>query len=62
MIRKGDRVWIKPHWQDPGDDAIVFVATEDEDGGRVSIEAQLGWPINPVQRVNVDMLDTKPNT
>jgi hypothetical protein len=35
-IRKGDRIGIKPEWQDPGDDKFLWVGLEDEDGGRVS--------------------------
>ena len=58
MILKGDRVTIKPEWQDPGDSEIEFVAMEDEDGGRVAIKARLGLAIDPVQVVNVDMLET----
>jgi len=33
MIKKGDRIRIKPEWQDPGDDKFIWVALEDEDGG-----------------------------
>jgi len=57
MIRQGDKVRIKWEWQDPGDEEIEFIAIEDEDGGRVSIRAMLGWPIDPIQRVSVDMLE-----
>jgi hypothetical protein len=56
-IKAGDLVRIKPEWQDAGDDAITFVAVENEDGGRVKIEAQLGLPINPTQVVKVEWLE-----
>lgn len=51
MIKKGDTVWIKPEWQDKGDDTMQWVAIEDEDGGRVRIEPQntsLLYPPNQV--------------
>ena len=57
MIRKGQVVKIKKEWQDEGDDDIVFIALEDEDGGRVRIQPQLGLPINPNQVVLVSMLE-----
>lgn len=37
MIRKGQKVHIKPEWQDPGDDQFTWIAVEDEDGGRVKV-------------------------
>lgn len=57
MIRAGDIVRIRPEWQDEGDEDIQFRAIEDEDGGRVRIEAQLGLAINPTQVVAVEMLE-----
>ena len=36
-IKQGDRVRIRPEWQDPGDDEFAWEALEDEDGGRVCI-------------------------
>lgn len=56
-IKAGDIVKIKPEWQDEGDDKITFIAIEDEDGGRVRIEAQLGLPLNPNEVVTTDMLE-----
>jgi hypothetical protein len=57
MIRKGDHVQIKAEFQDPGDTQFEWIAVEDEDGGRVRIQPQLGMRINPTQIVNVDMLE-----
>ena len=59
MITKGQRVYIKPEWQDKGDERAEFRAIEDEDGGRVRIEAQAGMSINPTQVVRVEMLETR---
>jgi hypothetical protein len=59
MIRKGDTVKIKAEWQDEGDDLITFIAVDDEEKGRVTIEAQLGLPYNPQQVVRVAMLVTE---
>jgi hypothetical protein len=57
MIRKGQIVHIKQEWQDAGDDTIVFVAANDEDGGRVEIIAtNLGLHIAPRQIVETRML------
>ena len=28
MIKQGDRVYIKPEWQDAGDESIEFIAVE----------------------------------
>jgi hypothetical protein len=56
-IKAGDVVRIKPEWQDVGDDKCIFIAIENEDGGRVRIECQLGLPINPTQIVRVEWLE-----
>ena len=37
MIRAGDKVKIKPEWQDAGDDEFEWVAVDDEEKGRVTI-------------------------
>jgi phage repressor protein C with HTH and peptisase S24 domain len=55
-IKAGDVVHIKPEWQDKGDDQFVWIAIEDEDGGRVRIQAQCDLPIKPVQVVTIEML------
>lgn len=57
MVRKGDVVRFKPEWQDEGDATIVFVALEDEEGGRVLVQAQLGMELNPTQVVHTYMLE-----
>ncbi len=56
-IRRGERVRIKPEWQDAGDDEIEWIALEDEDGGRVRIQPQLDLPILPNEVVSVAMLE-----
>jgi len=57
-IKRGDIVTFKPEWRDPGDDQFTFRAIEDEDGGRVKIEA-LGVLdcFNPVSVVQVSMIE-----
>ena len=56
----GDRIRIKPEWQDEGDDQFEWRAVEDEAGGRVLIA-----PIDPSlsfvprQLVDVEMLEPK---
>lgn len=57
MITKGQTVQIKPEWQDPGDSEFVWIALEDEDGGRVSIQPlNTGLTFPPISRVNTSML------
>lgn len=56
-IKTGDRLTIRPQWRDPGDESIEWLAVEDEDGGRVLIEAQVDLPIKPTQRVAVEMVE-----
>ena len=57
-IKSGDKVKIKPEWQDDGDDNIEFIAIADQGGDRVLIGA-LGVLMNftPTQVVPVSMLD-----
>jgi hypothetical protein len=57
MIYKGDIVRIRAEFLDKAERVIPYTAIEDEEGGRVLIEAQLGWPINPTERVEVFMLE-----
>ena len=40
MIRAGQRVRIKPEWQDEGDDSFVWHAVDSEEKGRVTIQAE----------------------
>lgn len=61
MIKRGDILRIKPEWADPGDDKIIFKATEDESKGRISIMAMLNLPVNPVQVVSTDMVEIIPS-
>ena len=53
-IRRGDRLRIRPEWADPGDDAITYVAIDDEEKGRVTITALVEMTIRPTQVVNVE--------
>lgn len=56
MIRQGQVVTFKPAFRDPGDEGITFRATDNEEKGRVTVEAQIGLPINPRQVVLVEWL------
>jgi hypothetical protein len=57
-IRKGDTIRIRPEWQDPGDEKFVWVALEDEDGGRVCIAPiNTGLAFPPNQIVNSNMVE-----
>ena len=57
MIKKGDIVKIKKEWQDKGDDLITYIAADDEEKGRVTIEAITTMFINPTQVVKVEWLE-----
>lgn len=60
-IAKGDTVRILPQWCDPGDEALHWIALEDEDGGRVRIAPlDSGLTIAPNYIVRVDMLEVTP--
>ena len=52
----GQRVAIKPEWQDPGDDARDFRVVEDR-GNAVVITHDAGLPINPQQSVGKNMIE-----
>lgn len=58
MIRKGDRITIKPKYQDPGDTEFVWYACDDEEKGRVTI-TPLGTTLTlaPRQTVRVGILE-----
>ena len=56
MVKKGQRVYFKPEWQDIGDEDISFIAIEDSDGGRVKVMAELELTFNPVSVVDVEMI------
>jgi len=57
MIKAGDIIRIKNEYQDEGDEEIVFIAVDDEEKGRVTIQAQLELNIKPTQVVNVEWLE-----
>lgn len=57
MIKAGDIIRIKKEYQDKGDEEIVFIAVDDQEKGRVTIQAQLDLNIKPTQVVNVEWLE-----
>lgn len=54
MIKKGDRIDILPQWQDTGDENYVWVATDDEENGHVTI-CPISMPISIKPRSTVDV-------
>lgn len=57
-LKKGERIRIKPEWQDEGDDELEWYVHEDEDGGRVSIYSVDDTAgIRPHQRVESRMVE-----
>ena len=61
MIKKGDRVWLRPEWQDPGEERYTYVAVSDEHDGRVDIQAtNFEYRLPPINTVRVEWL--KDNT
>ena len=57
-INKGSIVKFKKEFQDEGDDEIVFVALEDEDGDRVLVMAMLGKMLNPTHVMRTEWLES----
>jgi len=58
LIKAKDIIKIKPEFQDAGDQHLVWIAIEDEDGGRVRISPiNTGMKLPPNQIVTVEMLD-----
>ncbi len=56
-IKKGDRILYRPEYTAAGEAQVAFFAAEDEDGGRVLVEARLpGWAIYPTEVVAVTMI------
>lgn len=57
MIRKGDKIQIRPEWQDAGDCNFNWIAAEDEQNGRVAImPLGTGLAIAPSYVVKVEWL------
>jgi hypothetical protein len=56
-MKIGTQVKFKPEWMDEGDEDIVFTTVDAPEKGRVVVEAQLGWTLNPIQTVSLDMID-----
>ena len=59
MIKAGDTVTIKQAFQDEGDDSFIWIAVEDEDGGRVLVETDFGGVFKKTEVFQVYMLETK---
>jgi hypothetical protein len=61
LIRKGDRITIRPEWRDAGDECFTWVARNDEEKGRVDISALefSNMPIWPRQTVTINMIDAQ---
>jgi len=66
-IVKGQQIWIKPEWQDDGDDELTWFAVENsaDDRGempriRIACVESLHLPIPPVESVSRSMITTQP--
>ncbi len=58
MIKRGDRVVIKPEFQDEGDDEFIWIACDNEEKGRVTIKpCNSNMRIIPEEVIEVRMLD-----
>ena len=58
MIKAKDIIRIRPEYQDEGDDSLVWIALEDEDGGRVRISPlNTGMKLPPNQVVSTEMIE-----
>lgn len=58
MIKANDQIKIRPEYQDDGDESIIWIALEDEDGGRVRIApVNTGLSLLPCQIVTTAMIE-----
>lgn len=60
MIRKGQKVYIKPEWQDAGDQDFTWFAIEDESFGWLRIRP-VGGKFPSIMSVQSFMLEESPN-
>ena len=56
QVKKGDIVVLKKEYSD--DDRILFIAVDDEEKGRVTVEAEIGMRINPTYVVTREMIES----
>ena len=58
MIKKGERVYIRKECQDAGDDKYIWIATDNEEKGRVTIcPVDIELPVKPTYVVSVAWLE-----
>ena len=58
-MKIGTQIKFKAEWMDDGDEDIVFKTVDAPEKGRVVVEAQLGWAINPTQTVCLNMIEVQ---
>lgn len=57
-FKRGDKVKIKPEWQDEGDDKFDWIVVSNEENGRVDIRPSgTGLAIPPVNTVKTSMIE-----
>jgi hypothetical protein len=56
QVKKGDIVVLKKEYRD--DDKIIFIAIDDEEKGRVTVEAEIGFTFNPTYVVTREMIES----
>jgi len=57
VFKQKDVIKIRPEYQDEGDEELIWIALEDEDGGRIRIAPlNTGLTLPPNQIVTVDMI------
>jgi hypothetical protein len=58
VLKVGDRIRIKPEWQDEGDDYERIVVEAPEDSARVLVQTIIPcFTHNPVARIETSMLE-----
>ena len=55
-VKKGNTVVLKKEYRD--DDKTVFIAIDDEEKGRVTVEAKIGFTFNPTYVINREMIES----
>ena len=51
LVRAGQVIRLLPQFYDQGDEALEFIAVDDEEKGRVLVQVQVDLPIKPTQIV-----------
>ena len=55
-VKKGNIVVLKKQYRE--DDKIIFIAIDDEEKGRLTVAAEIGFTFNPTYVVTSEMIES----